>query len=73
MTEPGEGVDAPVGGGVSPDEGWERFHPVSPLLRGGLVLIAFVGYLLSTVVDDLLGVAVDERQLEAPSQPAPDR
>lgn len=55
MTEPGEGVDAPVGGGVSPDEGWERFHPVSPLLRGGLVLIAFVGYLLSTFVDDLLG------------------
>ena len=55
MTEPGEGVDAPVAGGASPDEGWERFHPVSPLLRGGLVLIAFVGYLLSTFVDDLLG------------------
>ena len=55
MTEPGEGVDAPVADGVSTDEGWERFHPVSPLLRGGLVLIAFVGYLLSTFVDDLLG------------------
>lgn len=38
-----------------PEPGWQRFHPLSPLLRGGLLLLAVVGYLASQLVEDLLG------------------
>ncbi|MBM6403644.1 PH domain-containing protein [Phycicoccus sp. CSK15P-2] len=36
------------------DEGWQRLHPLSPMLRGGLFLVAVVGYLVSGVVDRTL-------------------
>lgn len=32
---------------------WSRFHPLSPVLRGGIVLVAVVGYLLSQFVERL--------------------
>lgn len=35
-------------------EGWRRFHPLSPLLRGGLFLVAVLGYLFTQVLDDVL-------------------
>lgn len=31
--------------GAAPDGEWQRFHPLSPALRGGIFLIAVVGYL----------------------------
>lgn len=38
-------------------EDWRRFHPLSPLLRGGLFMVAVLGYLLSQVMDDILSAA----------------
>lgn len=46
------------------EQGWDRFHPISPLLRGGLVMIGILGYLLSTLLDDIIG--------SFGSSPAPD-
>ncbi len=43
---------------VTPPEGvdgdWQRMHPLSPLLRGGVVLIAILGYAVSQIGDRLL-------------------
>lgn len=36
------------------DDGWGRFHPFSPVLRGGLVLLGILGWAVSTFVDDLI-------------------
>lgn len=38
---------------AAPGQTWQRFHPLSPLLRGGLLLVAVAGYLLSQAVDTL--------------------
>ncbi len=42
MTEPPE------------DAGWQRLHPLSPLLRGGIVLVAVLTYGISRAVDQVL-------------------
>ena len=34
---------------------WQRLHPLSPLLRGGVVLIALLGYAASQLFDQVLG------------------
>ncbi|WP_392545339.1 PH domain-containing protein [Oryzobacter telluris] len=34
---------------------WQRMHPLSPLLRGGVVLLAILGYAVSQIGDRLLG------------------
>ena len=34
---------------------WQRLHPLSPLLRGGVVLIALLGYAASQLFDRVLG------------------
>ncbi|KRE62590.1 PH domain-containing protein [Nostocoides sp. Soil756] len=39
------------------DEDWQRLHPLSPLLRGGVVLLAVLGYAASRVVDRVLPAA----------------
>ena len=50
----------PVPPGLTPppaepaEEEWQRLHPLSPLLRGGVVLLAVLGYVISRLVDDLL-------------------
>ncbi len=36
------------------DEGWQRLHPLSPLLRGGVVLLAILGYVAVQLVDRVL-------------------
>ncbi|MBR7744059.1 PH domain-containing protein [Phycicoccus sp. BSK3Z-2] len=36
------------------DDGWQRLHPLSPLLRGGVVLLAVLGYFVSQLVDRVL-------------------
>lgn len=48
MTDP---VAPPAPGG--PD-GWQRLHPLSPLLRGGIVLLAVLGYAASQLFDRAL-------------------
>ena len=47
--------------GTAPEGGWRRFHPLSPPLRGGLFLLAAVGYFLSQMADDLLTAATGGR------------
>lgn len=37
--------------GTADSEGWRRLHPVSPLLRGGLVLVVFVGIVIANFRD----------------------
>jgi putative membrane protein len=37
-----------------PTGGWQRLHPLSPLLRGGIVLIAILGYAGSQLFDQVL-------------------
>ncbi|MGG5257359.1 PH domain-containing protein [Phycicoccus avicenniae] len=48
MTEQGA-----VAAGEPADQGWQRLHPLSPLLRGGVVLLAVLGYAISQLVDTL--------------------
>jgi putative membrane protein len=54
------GGDAPVGPVASPavppgpEDGWQRLHPLSPLLRGGVVLLAVIGYAVTQLVDRVL-------------------
>ena len=40
-----------------PSGEWQRLHPLSPLLRGGVVLLAILGYAASQIFDDLLSSA----------------
>ncbi|QKE85036.1 PH domain-containing protein [Arthrobacter sp. NEB 688] len=56
MTTPG-GAPGPVAAGHDGEDGdgWQRLHPLSPLLRGGVVLIAVLGYGVSRLVDSVLG------------------
>lgn len=50
MTEPAIPDPTPP-----PEEEWQRFHPLTPLLRGGVVFMAIVGYVISTQTDRLFG------------------
>ncbi|MGL5909157.1 MAG: PH domain-containing protein, partial [Phycicoccus sp.] len=45
---------APTGSSDS-EAGWQRLHPLSPLLRGGVIALAALGYLATQVVDRVLG------------------
>ena len=40
--------------GPQDTDGWQRLHPLSPLLRGGIVLLAVLGYAASQLTDRLL-------------------
>lgn len=40
------------------DGEWHRLHPATPLLRGGLALIIFLGIIVSTFRDRLIGMFV---------------
>ncbi|PCN48941.1 hypothetical protein Csp2054_05085 [Curtobacterium sp. 'Ferrero'] len=37
------------------DGEWHRLHPLTPLLRGGIVLIVVLGYVLNSLRDQLVG------------------
>ena len=41
-------------GEPAPTGEWQRLHPLSPLLRGGFVLIAILGYAASQLFDQVL-------------------
>ena len=40
---------------MTEEEDWQRLHPLSPLLRGGVVFIAVLGYVVTQLVDQVLG------------------
>lgn len=44
-------------GGEGGGDGFSRVHPLSPFIRGGLVVIAVFGYVVSQQVDRLTGAA----------------
>ena len=52
---PGPGAQAPDGlsavRGAPDAEGWRRLHPLSPLLRGGLVLLVLAGVVIANFRD----------------------
>ncbi|WP_438854011.1 PH domain-containing protein [Agromyces sp. M3QZ16-3] len=54
MTEPA--VRAPIG--PLADGEWHRLHPASPLLRGGLVFIAVLGFVLANLRERVVEVFV---------------
>jgi putative membrane protein len=41
-------------------DGWRHFHPLSPLVKGGLALLAVIGYTVSQQTDRILGQATDD-------------
>ena len=45
---------APGTTGPGDGDGWQRLHPLSPLLRGGVVLLAALGYAVSQAFDRVL-------------------
>jgi putative membrane protein len=47
-TPPAEAAVAPAGTGLADGE-WHRLHPATPLLRGGIALIAILGIVLNTL------------------------
>ncbi|WP_277451856.1 PH domain-containing protein [Janibacter sp. DB-40] len=49
-------LDEPSGGEGGGD-GFSRVHPLSPFIRGGLVVIAVFGYVLSQQIDRVVGAA----------------
>ncbi|MRX44375.1 PH domain-containing protein [Agromyces kandeliae] len=54
MTEPA--IRTPIG--PLADGEWHRLHPASPLLRGGLVLIAVLGFVLANLRERIVEVFV---------------
>lgn len=57
---PGSPQDARAKAAELVDGEWHRLHPATPLLRGGLALIIFLGILVSTFRDRLIAVFVPD-------------
>lgn len=56
---PGETVlDEPPPGEGPHDDDWQRLHPLSPLLRGGFVLLVVAGILFASLRDRLIDLFV---------------
>lgn len=70
MTDPQ--VDPQVEPRPGPDDGWQRLHPLSPLLRGGVVLLAVLGYAVSQLVDNVFSSFDPERLIPGASVDQPD-
>lgn len=47
--------------GASDAEGWRRLHPLSPLLRGGIVLIIIAGIIIANFRDHFVNIFVADR------------
>ncbi|MFT4234483.1 MAG: PH domain-containing protein [Microbacterium sp.] len=58
MSEPP--VDGLPGGGSSTlaDGGWHRMHPLTPLFRGGLVLVVIFGFVIGQLRDRLVQLGI---------------
>lgn len=61
MSVQGGSVEDQALPGTANAEGWRRLHPISPLLRGGIVLIVVIGILISNLRDRLIGVLFVDR------------
>lgn len=50
------GTSAPIAGATSPlaDGEWQRLHPLTPLMRGGLFLVVIAGIVISNLRERLL-------------------
>ncbi len=48
-------MSAPPPSGETWRGGWQHFHPLSPILRGGVALVAVVSYIVSRQFDRLFG------------------
>ena len=55
MTEAADGANA-----GQPPQDWRHFHPLSPLVKGGIALVAVLGYAVSQQTDRLLGQGPDD-------------
>lgn len=51
----GEATGPTVPVAREPDLGWQRFHPLTPVLRGGVIATAVAGYVISQQTDRLFG------------------
>lgn len=50
-------MSTPIGGALADGE-WHRLHPATPLLRGGLALIAIIGIVIANLRERLIEAAV---------------
>ena len=66
MSEPGSEQRTSDQRDGARDEGWFRLHPVSPFLRGGVMVLAVGGYFISQRFEDLIGIRYGP---EAPADP----
>ncbi len=55
---------------VGQDAPWQRMHPLSPLVRGGLFVIGVLGYVVSQRVDDVIGSLVPSGSGPGADEPA---
>ncbi|WP_308492667.1 PH domain-containing protein [Microbacterium terrisoli] len=76
MTEPRPAGPTPLPGARSPlsDAEWHRMHPLTPLFRGGLVLVIVIGVVISNlrerIIDFFLRTSVPEvPDFENPGDP----
>lgn len=46
---------------------WQRLHPISPFLRGGVMVLAVGGYFISQRLEDLVGLSVGPQGPEDPT------
>ncbi len=60
MTEVPGPVPGPTPAIEEPVADWRHFHPLSPLVKGGIALVAVVGYVMSQQADRLLGQGPDD-------------
>ena len=63
MTDPVTDLPPPPGeanADAPPAPGWRHFHPLSPLVKGGIALLAVIGYTVSQQADRLLGQRPDD-------------
>jgi putative membrane protein len=53
-------VSVPEANAGEPVDDWRHFHPLSPLVKGGIALLAVIGYVLSQQTDRILGQSPDD-------------
>ncbi|MFC0680548.1 PH domain-containing protein [Lysobacter korlensis] len=79
MTDPGGPADgppldaSPAPMAVRPtglaDGEWHRLHPATPLLRGGIGLVALIGVLIANLRERILGFFVDDPGFQSEGDP----
>ncbi len=67
-----EPSEAPGAGASGEEAPWLRLHPLSPLLRGGLVAIVVAGIVIANLRDRLIGLFFGQQFASAEPEPAGD-